>query len=369
MARVLIIPDKFKGTLTAQEAALAIRNGWLSVKPKDHCILLPMSDGGDGFGAVMGQLFNAQTIATHTVDAAHRPLDAQWWWEPTSKTAIIETARIIGLAMLPNAKFHPFDLDTWGVGAVIKDAKERGAQRCYVGIGGSATNDAGFGMARSLDWQFLSRHGKTIEQWTDLHALNKISPPRRKKWFAQMIVAVDVKNRLLGKYGATRVYGPQKGLKPSDFPLAERCFTRLRAVAKTLFGSDFATCPGSGAAGGLGFGLRAFCGARFQGGFELFAHCAKLNSILTDVDIVITGEGALDRSTLMGKGVGEVARLSKKRSVRCLGIAGIINDRSELSSHFDNLQALAPDLTDPESAKKQPAEWLTQAAIRMSNLV
>ena len=146
--KVLIIPDKFKGTLTAREAAETIARGWRKIRPEDTLELLPMSDGGDGFGEVMGKLINARIQTTPTVDAAHRPCQSQWWWEPKTKTAIIESARVIGLAMLPPGKFHPFALDTFGLGKVIQAAARKGAKRCLVGIGGSATNDGGFGMAR-----------------------------------------------------------------------------------------------------------------------------------------------------------------------------------------------------------------------------
>src|SRR5688572_19053814 len=136
--RVLIVPDKFKGTLTAQQAAEAIARGWSDTRKEDAIELLPMSDGGDGFGAVLSQLLDAETRVTKTVDAAHRPITAEWWWEPKSATAIIEAARVNGLAQLPPGKFHPFELDTFGLGDVLGDAVRAGAKRCVMGIGGSA---------------------------------------------------------------------------------------------------------------------------------------------------------------------------------------------------------------------------------------
>src|ERR1700756_1294305 len=147
--KVLIVPDKFKGTLTARAAAMAIARGWRKARPADALELLPMSDGGDGFGEVLSGLLHAKKIAVKTVDAAHRPIRAHWWWEAKSKTAIVESANVIGLALLPSKKFHPFQLDTLGLGAVIRAAVKRGAKHCFVGIGGSATNDAGFGVARA----------------------------------------------------------------------------------------------------------------------------------------------------------------------------------------------------------------------------
>ncbi len=227
-----------------------------------------MSDGGDGFGEVISALLKASIQNVKTVDAAHRPCVARWWWEPHTRTAIIESAAVIGLAMLPPKRFHPFQLDTLGLGAVVRAAAKKGARRCLMGIGGSATNDGGFGLARALGWEFLDRKGELIERWTGLQQLERIRAPRRRRWFSEFVVATDVQNRLLGQRGATRVYGPQKGLRPQDFTLAERCLGRLARVVKTQFGRDFAREPGTGAAGGLGFGLLAFLGAELRPGFE-----------------------------------------------------------------------------------------------------
>src|SRR5438034_6768296 len=214
---VLIITDKFKGTLTAQAAADLIARGWRQARPQDSLELLPMSDGGDGFGEVLGRLLKVEERTLATLDAAHTPLQAKWWWDPGTRTAIIESARIIGLALLPTKKFHPFDLDTFGLGAALQAAADMGARHCLMGIGGSATNDGGFGVARSLGWQFLDEHEQPIEQWRQLASLQRICPPAPAENSPQLLVAVDVRNPLLGAPGVTRVYGPQKGLRPEVF--------------------------------------------------------------------------------------------------------------------------------------------------------
>ena len=144
---VLIVADKFKGTLTAQAAAELIALGWREARPQDSLELLPMSDGGDGFGEVLVRLLKLEERTIATLDAAHTPLQAKWWWDPKTRTAIIESAGIIGLALLPTEKFHPFDLDTFGLGAALQAAADMNATQCLMGIGGSATNDGGFGVA------------------------------------------------------------------------------------------------------------------------------------------------------------------------------------------------------------------------------
>src|SRR5437870_5938171 len=176
-----------------------------------------MSDGDDGFGEDLVRLLKLEERTIATLDPAHAPLQAKWWWDPKTRTAIIESAGIIGLALLPTKKFHPFDLDTFGLGAALQAAADMGARHCLMGIGGSATNDGGFGVARALGWEFLDREGNTIENWTQLEKLASIRAPKRRHWFEEMIVAVDVQNILLGAQGCTRVYGPQKGLTAKDF--------------------------------------------------------------------------------------------------------------------------------------------------------
>lgn len=363
--RVLIVPDKFKGTLTAVQAAEAMARGWRAARPQDALELLPMSDGGDGFGEVLSRLLGAEPRPVETVDAAHRPCTAVWWWHPATQTGLIESARVIGLAMLPPGRYHPFELDTAGLGTVLVSAQQQGARRLVVGIGGSATNDAGFGLASSLGWRFWGPDEQPIRSWTQLSRLERIEPPARPVTDAELTVAVDVQNPLLGPTGCTRIYGPQKGLRPEDFPRAEACLARLAQVAKAQFGHDFAAEPGAGAAGGLGFGLRCFAGAKLARGFDVFGQVARLQDRIAAADLVLTGEGALDRSSLMGKGVGEVARLCRELGVRCVALAGVVPEPAQVQSLFAAAYALAPELTTPQQAMEQAGLWLERLAFQV----
>lgn len=360
--QVLIAPDKFKGTLTAHQAAEAIARGWKSVRPTDVLALLPMSDGGDGFGEILSELIDAKPQTTRTVDAAHRPLDASWWWHEKSKTAIIESARIIGLAMLPRGKYHPSELDTFGLGAVLRDAAHHGAKHCIVGIGGSATNDGGFGMARALGWQFFNAHEEDITRWTELHQLSLIRPPAETRPLENLTVAVDVQNPLLGPSGCSRVYGPQKGL--TEFDLAERCLGKLATVMESELKISHANTPGAGAAGGLGYGLMSFLGAKMEPGIDIFERHARLSDRVQQSQLVITGEGALDAQTLMGKGVGEIANVCQKHRVPCLGLAGVVPNPEQAKTKFSATWALTPRFTDQESAMREPALWLERLAAK-----
>jgi len=361
--RILIAPDKFKGTLSAPDAADAIACGWRRARPEDDLELLPMSDGGDGFGEVMRRLLGARVQRVRTVDAAHRPCFAKWWWEPGSRIAIIESAAVIGLAMLPPRKFHPFELDTFGLGPVLKAAGRQGAHRCLMGIGGSATNDAGFGVARAMGWRFFDAAGSEITAWTGLDRVVEARRPKRVHGLGEFLVAVDVSNQLLGARGATRVYGPQKGLQPGDFDQAERCLRRLVHVVRGRSQRDPSRKPGAGAAGGLGFGLSAFLGARLTSGFQLFANMSRLAERVRNADCVITGEGAIDHSSFMGKGVGEVGKCCYRWRKPCLALGGMVSARPADLRIFSETAALA-DLTSREQAMAQPAFWLEQLAER-----
>ncbi len=357
--KILIVPDKFKGTLTAHEAAAAMADGWRRARPDDDITCLPASDGGDGFGEVMGDLLSGKIQHVRTVDAAHRPCAAKWWWEPKTRTAVIESARAAGLAQLPPGKFHPFALDTFGLGKIIQAAAAKGAKRCLLGIGGSATNEGGFGLAKALGWEFLTRDGETVQEWTGLERLGRIVAPRRRRWFDKLSVAVDVANPLLGRHGATRVYGPQKGLHPKDFALAERALGQLALVVRRQLGRNVAAEAGAGAAGGLGFGLRAFFGASLDPGFDLFARHTALDRQLRRADVVLTGEGAIDRSTMMGKGAGEIARRCRKLKIPCLAFAGSITMTPQQRHQFAAVHALT-ELTTRARAMAKPKYWLAR---------
>jgi glycerate kinase len=362
--QVLVAPDKFKGTLTAEQAAQAMAAGWRSQRPEDELQLLPISDGGDGFGQIISNLLEAEPQVVKAVDPAHRPCDALWWWHAPTRTAIVEAARIVGLAQLPVGKYHPFELDTEGLGVVLNAAAQHGAVRCLAGIGGSATNDAGFGLARAVGWQFFGKHDEKLTRWTELRDLAQVRPPEQPRLFESLSVAVDVQNPLLGPNGCTRIYGPQKGLRPDEFEFAERCLEQLARIMALELHTECAGAPGAGAAGGLGFGLRCFANGQLEPGFALFARHAKLVERLGEAQLVLTGEGAIDHSTIMGKGVGELARLCKASGVHCLGLGGMVADPARAKELFTNTYALTPDLASPREVMGSAAFWLEKLAAK-----
>ena len=358
--KVLIVPDKFKGTLTAHQAAEAVAQGWKTTRSSDDLELLPMTDGGDGFGEILGHLLQAERDDSRTVNAAHEPIEGEWWWSESRQTAIVESAKVIGLAMLPAGKFHPFQLDTLGLGELLRYIASIHSQaRLLIGIGGSATNDAGFGMALGLGYRFYEGTNHRLERWPELDRLFHIAPPEKPAGFSHITIACDVQNPLLGPEGASRIYGPQKGLRAEDFPIADRCFERLTEIVKRDLNRDYAAEPGTGASGGLGYGLRAFLKGEFKPGFEIFAEAAQLREKIARVDLVITGEGAMDRQTAMGKGTGAVAKLAHEAGKPCIALAGHVSPELMVGL-FKLALGITPTLAQKEEALCDPFKWLAR---------
>lgn len=360
-SRIVIVPDKFKGTLTAMEAASAIARGWRRVRPRDRLELIPMSDGGDGFGETIALQEKGRRRRAKTSNAAGQSIWSPWWWIPRSRTAIIETAQVVGLAQLPPDEFHPFDLDTYGLGILISKILEREiVARLLIGLGGSATNDGGFGMARSLGWLFRGGNREWIVRWTDLTALESIVSPIRRAKSLEVVAAVDVQNPLLGAEGASRIYGPQKGLRERDMPSAEACLARLSECFQKQTGRPEAHRPGAGAAGGLGFGCYAFLDGKSRSGFEVFAKSARLERRLSQADLVLTGEGAVDPSSLMGKGVGQVAKWCRDHQKPCIALGGMAAQSP--AADFWKLYAIVPEVAEKGKALEKPRLCLAQLA-------
>jgi glycerate kinase len=366
--RVLVVPDKFKGTLRAGESVSAIVEGWRAVRPGDTLDELPMSDGGDGFGEVIGGLVGAVKRTCPTLDSAHRSRDAAWWFEPATRVAVIETAEVNGLALLPPGRYHPFELDTFGLGALLRAAADARALRVYAGLGGSATNDGAFGLARALGFVFRDVAGTHLESFTELERLATIERPSSPLVFGELTIAVDVTNPLLGPDGATRVFGPQKGLLSSDLPKAEACLGRLAALVDAGASEPFSVEAGAGAAGGLGFGLRAFVGGRLESGAALFARLADLEQRVLDADLVVTGEGTLDRQSFSGKGVGMVVAAAARAGKPCWCFTGanLLDPGATASSSFRAF-SIVPDVAPTARALSSAFECLRDLAKRAAS--
>ena len=369
MARqILIVPDKFKGSLDATNVARAIADGWSDVWPNDRVEQLPMSDGGDGFGLIFGDALGLSEHSFKGVDAARRDCNVSYWINDSSCDAVFEAALSNGLSLLPKGKFHPFELDTWGIGQLLLKLGEKKVENCLVGIGGSATNDGGFGMASAMGWHFLDMNGQKILKWTGLSGLKSIIKPESHALPA-ITIACDVENPLLGSNGATTVYGPQKGMKEGDFDVADKCLNQLARIVEDNIGIDFSEIPGAGAAGGLGFGMMAFAGAKIRSGFELFAEITNLESKISNSDIVITAEGGIDMQTLMGKGTGQVASMCRDLKKPCIGLAGVLElSQSEKLKNdvFYHLDSIVPNIAPQTDSIADTKKYLKQLTTHLA---
>jgi glycerate kinase len=263
-------------------------------------------------------------------------------------------------------ELNPEIASTFGVGEMILDAAKRRAYVVMIGLGGSATNDGGFGMARAFGFQFVGDNGSEIRKVLDLAALHRIEKPKALTASKIVVAAVDVRNPLLGENGATRVFGPQKGVTPDKLDDFERALKRLADVVTEQFGLDYRNEPGAGAAGGLGFGLMSFCGAKLQPGFDVVAKFVFLEKKMRDADIVITGEGSLDRQTLEGKTPAGVAQLARKYHKRVFAFVGRATDDPQVRELFDGVYPNARPGMGTEENMKRAAEFLQDNARQLA---
>jgi glycerate 2-kinase len=273
----------------------------------------------------------------------------------------MEMSEAAGMRRLRPNEYDVDRASTFGVGEMILDAAKRGAQQIIIGLGGSATNDGGFGMARAFGFRFFDKNDNEIEKAVDLAALQRIEKPIDLK-LPGIVAAVDVRNPLLGENGATRVFGPQKGATPDQIKTLERALAKLADVVAEQFGFDHRDKSGAGAAGGLGFGLMSFCGATIRPGFDVVAESSGLEAKMKDVDLVITGEGSLDRQTLEGKTPSGVAQLARKLGKRVFAMVGRATEDRQARELFDGVyQNARPGMSQDENMKKA-AELLRENA-------
>jgi glycerate kinase len=325
--RVLIAPDKFRGTLTARQAAEAIATGWRRCRPGDELDLAPMADGGEGTMVALVDALGGQTLPVKVsgprgdlIEASIGIADGS-----TGRLAIVEMALASGLAVLSASRRDPRRTSTRGTGELIRAALDHDPALVIVGLGGSATNDGGAGMAQALGVRLLDAEGRELHPGAEALTLlahidaTGVDPRLRQ---VVCIAASDVDNPLTGPNGATAVYAAQKGASPDDLLLLDRALGHLAAVVERDLGVDLRDEPGAGAAGGLGFGLMAFLGARVRPGVDVVSEALGLPARVAAADLVITGEGSVDEQSLRDKATAGVLRLAGELSVPGLVVSG-----------------------------------------------
>ena len=354
--KILIAPDKFKGSLNAREVAENIAKGLRDVLPKATIDIVPMADGGEGTAEVVCDALGGKWVKCDAHDPIGREIEARYAYIDNRKLAVMEMSEAAGMRRLSESERDPLRANTFGVGEMILAAANRGAREIVIGLGGSATNDGGVGMARALGFRFVGEHpsspgsGAAGEQ--ELSRIVKLEWIEKPKNLAlpKMVAAVDVRNPLLGENGATCVFGPQKGATVDKIHILERALTKLADIVSKDLKVDYRDEPGAGAAGGLGFGLMSFCGAVIRPGFDVVAESVGLESKMKDVDLVITGEGSLDRQTLEGKTPAGVAQLARKFDRRIFAIVGRASEDRQVRELFDEVYVTTrPGMSEKES--------------------
>jgi len=326
--RIVVAPDSFKGSLSSIQAANAIEKGIIGAaqtcREPVEVIKVPIADGGEGTVEAIITANKGEIVKTRVLDPLGREIDSFFGILPDN-SAVIEMAAASGLNLLGDDERNPMKTTTYGTGQLIKEALDYGCKRIIIGIGGSATNDGGVGMAQALGVSFLDEEGNQIAfGGGELSKISKIDvsllDPRIKD--TVITIASDVKNPLCGPNGASAVYGPQKGATPKMVETLDR---NLKHLAKTIheqLNIDILNVPGSGAAGGLGAGLMAFLGAKFCLGIKLVTELARLEEKIQRADLVVTGEGSTDYQTLFGKVPHGIADIAKKYSKPVICISG-----------------------------------------------
>jgi glycerate kinase len=330
--RVVIAPDKFKGSLTALQAAQAMARGVAAARPEAVVDQVPMADGGEGtVAALVAATGGTLELATVTGPLGE-PVAAQFGLLGGGTTAVIEMSAASGLVLVPSERRNPLGATTLGTGELLLAAIGRGVRRLIVGIGGSATNDGGAGLAQALGFRLLDDEGRELSPGGgSLDRLVQIDQSGKKLDLrsVQIDVACDVANPLCGPFGASAVYGPQKGATPDMVVTLDANLAYFATIIERDLGIAIRDLPGSGAAGGLGGGLVAFAGGRLKQGVDLIIEAVKLRDRLDGADLCLTGEGALDAQSAFGKTAVGVGKLARSLGCPTLALVGSIGPGAE----------------------------------------
>lgn len=371
---ILIAPDSFKDSLSALKVASALGRGIQKILPDARCTLVPMADGGEGTVQSVIDATGGKRIGARVLDPLMREITASYGVTGDGKSAVIEMAAASGIERLEMSERDPWITSTFGTGQLILDALNRGCGIIMVGIGGSATNDGGAGMAQALGVKFSGEAGYiTVQGGGALDRVNRIHmeglDPRIVD--TQVIVACDVTNPLTGPFGASAVYAPQKGASEEMVEQLDRNLSHFAATIQDQLGRKVSEVPGAGAAGGLGAGLMAFLDARLVQGFEMVAGVVGLEEKITGADLVITGEGKMDAQTRFGKTPFGVAGMARRMGKPVIGVAGALDSDSAVlyESGFDLLMPIQERPCDLEYSLKNSEQLLERTGERMARLI
>lgn len=373
--KIILAPDSFKGNLSSTEVAAAIEKGIKRVLPGARCVKIPMADGGEGTVQSLLAACGGRLVSCEVKGPLGRRVQSCYGMLADNKTAVIEMATASGLGLVSDKSKNPLKTTTYGTGELICQALDDGAKEIIIGIGGSATNDGGVGMAQALGVAFRDGAGRVIRQNGSGAMLRKIEGidmsgvhPRLAR--ARIQVASDVDNPLCGRRGAAYVFAPQKGATPAMVKTLDANLRHLAKVVKRELGADVAAIPGAGAAGGLGAGLMVFAGAELKSGFGIVSQAASLEKRLRSADLVFTGEGRVDFQTAFGKTPAGVAKLAGKHGVPVIAIGGGLADdaRENFAQGIDGLEPAVARAMPLREALSNAEDYIANAAERALRL-
>ncbi|NOR34630.1 MAG: glycerate kinase [Bacteroidales bacterium] len=371
---ILIAPDSFKDCLSAMEVASALGRGIQKIIPDASISLLPMADGGEGTVESVIDATRGKILRLKVMDPLMREVPSFYGITGDGETAVIEMAAASGIELLKGDERDPWITSTFGTGQLIRDALDHGVRKILLGIGGSATNDGGTGMAQALGVQFGGKNGNiSVQGGGTLGEVEQIYmeglDPRIQT--TEIIVACDVSNPLTGPQGASHIYGPQKGADEVMVEKLDRNLLHLAGLIQDQLGKEISEYPGAGAAGGLGGGLMAFLNADLVGGFDMVAGVCGLREKIRDVDLVITGEGKMDAQTRFGKTPFGVAQMALKLGKPVIGVAGTLDEDASLLYElgFDLLMPIQEKPGKLESSLKNGEQLLERTGERMARLL
>lgn len=372
--KVVIAPDSFKDSLSALGVAQAIAQGWQEVFPEAETILCPMADGGEGTLEAVLEVCKGEWREKTVIGPLGKPVQAKWGWLEKQKIAMIEMAQASGIQLVPPSERDACQSTTFGTGQLILDALDAGAKDIILTVGGSATNDGGTGLLTALGARLLDSNQHVLPAGgLALQNLSKIDlthfDPRIQQ--TRFLLAADVTNPLCGPNGASYIFGPQKGASPTQVQLLDQALAHFADVSAQLLGFDKRDEAGSGAAGGLGFAAKSYLNAEFKAGVEVVAELNQLAHKISSADWVITGEGKFDQQTLNGKTVFGVSRVSKKKNVPVIVIAGTLGEGYQ--ALYEHGVTAAFSLTNGpitlEQACEQAAELIFERTIDIARLI
>ncbi|MDD2486387.1 MAG: glycerate kinase [bacterium] len=370
--KLLIAPDSFKGSLSAIDAAICLEKGIKATCPNVDATLLPLADGGEGTVDAMIRAVGGTYVTIKVDDPLGRPIEASYGKLRDGRTAVIEMATASGLPLLSREERDPVKTTSYGTGQLIRSALDEGCRRLIIGIGGSATNDGGMGMAQALGIRFLDSNGRTLGMGGgELCRLDRldISNLDNRLSETEILVASDVRNPLCGLQGASYVYSYQKGATPEMAAYLDGCLANLASVIKRQLGQDIAEMPGSGAAGGLGAGLKAFLNAELRSGIELIMDVLDFRAKAETVDLILTGEGRIDAQSAFGKVLSGVVSMAEQLSLPVVAVGGSV--ASDFSPWSDLLVAVScvTECMDLETALENAEQAVVVAAERIGRLL